>query len=430
MSTTVIINIAVAIFCSVLSLVFIICTVVVDNLKIRLNRLFVWGLFINIILMISTALTFYSNGRTEPVFFVTNFVGYLGTFIIGYVLIIFFADYINTYLSTKIKIKRTPVYIIYAVCGLGILITLFSLTNNMFFSIDESNLYRRGNMYWLAQVIMSTGIILSVFQGIKHRKLLNRMEKFALYSHIVIPIIAFIIQLSFYGFVSSYIGVTVVILIIYLGMQTQYPKTIKEKELELERSRTAIMLSQIQPHFVYNTLGTISYLCDHDAQTAKEATVVFSDFLRNNLDSIGNTELIPFQTELVHVKNYLWIEKLRFGEKLNIEYDLKAEDFLLPSLTLQPLVENAVRYGVTKKRNGGTVKIATNETESDFIIIISDDGLGFNTDTVKEDGRTHIGISNVRTRVEIQTGGMLEVKSSEESGTEVTIKIPKKGVAK
>ncbi len=212
-----------------------------------------------------------------------------------------------------------------------------------------------------------------------------------------------------------------------------------ELELELERSQTEIMVSQINPHFLYNTLGTIAYLCDHDSDKAKKATLAFSDFLRNNLDTIGTHELIPFYTELNHVKNYLWIEKLRFGDNLNIEYDIKADNFLVPSLTLQPIVENAVRYGVTKKREGGTVKISTKETETDFIIAVEDDGVGFNTDEKKDDGvgfntdekkddgRTHIGISNVLTRVAMQTGGTLEIESYENVGTTVTIKVPKRG---
>ena len=116
---------------------------------------------------------------------------------------------------------------------------------------------------------------------------------------------------------------------------------------------------------------------------------------------------------------------MRFEERLNIVYDINTVDFSLPTLTLQPIVENAVRYGVTKKEEGGTVIISTTENDREYIITVSDDGVGFDVNVVKDDGRTHIGIQNVRDRLKRMCNGTLEIESQFNIGTVATITIPK-----
>ena len=110
------------------------------------------------------------------------------------------------------------------------------------------------------------------------------------------------------------------------------------------------MVSQIRPHFMYNALSSIAALCKLDPDTAYDATITFSDYLRGNMDSLKQTAPIPFEKELEHLKKYLHIEKMRFGNKLNIVYDICATDFEIPQLTVQPLAENAVKHGISKKK--------------------------------------------------------------------------------
>ena len=197
-------------------------------------------------------------------------------------------------------------------------------------------------------------------------------------------------------------------------------------QVELQNSHISIMLSQIQPHFLYNTLNTIYYLCGKDAVTAQNAVSSFSDYLRNNLDSIDCNELILFDKELQHINTYLELEKIRFGEELEIEYDIRTKSFLLPILTVQPLVENAVKHGTSKKRGGGRVTISTKECENYFEIKVCDTGVGFDTQHFADDGKKHVGIANVRERLWMMCGGSLEIKSEVGKGTEATVLIPKK----
>ena len=197
-----------------------------------------------------------------------------------------------------------------------------------------------------------------------------------------------------------------------------------------------VMVSQIQPHFMYNALTSIAMLCSEDPDTAQEATVTFAKYLRGNMDSLKQTAPVPFEQELEHLKKYLYIEKLRFDEKLNIVYDIEATDFRLPQLSIQPLVENAVKHGVGMKKMGGTVTISTRETEEDYRVIISDDGVGFDMEEVRKkqetesDGKSHVGMENTRRRLQDMCDGRVEIESTPGEGTVATVILPKSGQEK
>lgn len=201
-----------------------------------------------------------------------------------------------------------------------------------------------------------------------------------------------------------------------------------ELKNELTAATTAAMISQIQPHFLYNALNTIKYLIKRDPKTAEKAVIAFSKYLRGNMDSISQKHPIPFETELEHIKNYCAIELLRFGDKLNIVYNTDFTDFSVPPLSIQPLVENAIKHGVTKKPEGGTVTVSSFEEAEFYCVVIEDDGIGFdpeNPDFAPDDSHSHIGLSNVSNRLKIMVNAQLNIESEQGKGTRVTIKIPK-----
>ena len=197
---------------------------------------------------------------------------------------------------------------------------------------------------------------------------------------------------------------------------------------ERERQRMQLMHSQIKPHFLYNTLETIEALCLTDPKAANEATARFSQYLRSNLAGIAEDKTVPFSKELSHAKLYLELEQTRFEDALQVEYHIGCTDFFLPPLTLEPLVENAVRHGVRMKPDGrGTVKIFAEQKPDCYEITVQDDGPGFDATVPPADGKPHIGIYNVRTRLE-DHGGSLTIHSELGTGTAATIRVPiKKG---
>ena len=194
---------------------------------------------------------------------------------------------------------------------------------------------------------------------------------------------------------------------------------------QLQENRIAIMISQIQPHFIYNTLGTIQHLCKEDPEQAAKLVQNFSIYLRGNFSELDNTVPIRFAKELEHVHCYTEIELIRFPD-MTVRYDIQTEGFLLPALTVQPLVENAIKHGLMGLEEGGTVTISAYEEQNDYCICVSDDGIGFDVSGLT-DSKKHIGIRNVRERLQAMCGGSLTIDSQPGAGTRALIRIPKEG---
>lgn len=193
----------------------------------------------------------------------------------------------------------------------------------------------------------------------------------------------------------------------------------------MAETKMDLMMSQIQPHFLYNALSSIAFLCTEDPEEAERATNEFSNYLRGNLKFLGSKLPVPFEMELQHVEQYLNIEKRRFSDRLNIVYDLPCKDFLIPALTLQTLVENAVRYSVNARYEPTTVKITSENTATEYLVRIIDNGPGFDPKAKHTDDRRHIGLDGARYRLKEMVNGYLEIDSVIGQGTTVTIHIPK-----
>ena len=185
------------------------------------------------------------------------------------------------------------------------------------------------------------------------------------------------------------------------------------------------MLSQIQPHFLFNALSATVSLCHTDPEEAAEAITEFSRYLRGNIDAVGKEGTIPFSDELKHIKAYMKIEKRRMQDMLSVEYNIGVKDFAIPPLSVQPLMENAVKHGISENGKPGTVKLTTYEDENNYYISVEDDGAGFDVMEVNDSSRNHVGIQNVRLRVEKMCNGRLDIVSSIGNGTHSKITIPK-----
>ncbi|MBR5579274.1 MAG: histidine kinase [Lachnospiraceae bacterium] len=286
--------------------------------------------------------------------------------------------------------------------------------------------------FWkTSQYFISFGLIILCILEIKRetKAIKELLPYLCINIAILLDISGFFYSMYYSGRCFKITYVAVLIFFLLKGAKQvllDHQASLKNKKLkeELEQSRIAVMLSQIQPHFLYNSLSSVMDLCDSNPKQAKAAIADFADYLRGNLSSLKTTKLISFSTELEHIEKYLRLEKLRFQEELEIVYDIRVKDFMLPPLSVQPLVENAVKHGVGKKTGGGTVSIHTCETNEDYIICITDDGAGFCEEEYAKDGSTHIGIENIKRRLDMMMDAYLEIESKKGEGTTARIRIP------
>ena len=202
-------------------------------------------------------------------------------------------------------------------------------------------------------------------------------------------------------------------------------RILRERETELKNAKVQAMMQQIRPHFIYNTLTSIYVLCRDDPRQAMQVVDSFTAYLQANFTAIAATKPIIFPDELRHTRAYLAVEAMRYGDKLKVEYDLKHTAFRLPALTLQPIVENAVKHGIGSGRGDEEhIVIRSRYQNGAAFLTVEDDGPGFDPDAGT--GDAHIGIGNVRERLELMCGGTLTVESGPDKGTVISMVIPQK----
>lgn len=200
-------------------------------------------------------------------------------------------------------------------------------------------------------------------------------------------------------------------------------RILAETERQLTESRIATMISQIRPHFIYNTLGSIEQLCELQPEKAAQLVHEFACYLRGNFGEMDNPAPIRLSQEMAHVRHYVSIEKIRFPD-MEVQFDLRSSDFLIPALSVQPLVENAIKHGLMKLPQGGTVVVSSHETDTHYCVTVADNGPGFDTAILREKG-SRVGLRNIHGRITAMCGGTLTVESTPGLGTKVQILIPK-----
>ena len=330
-------------------------------------------------------------------------------------------------LTKKIWIYCIPFFLI------SLLVFTSQLTGLIFY-VGADNSYNRGDYMWLAWLVIygySLGSYYLVGIRTKNKPALRPVKGLnaCFYLFQLPPIILGTVQILLPGTYLIGIGMVISIFIIFANIHNKRLTdiAIEHYEQELTQSRIAIMISQLQPHFMYNSISAIHDLCTGNPE-AQNALVAFSDYLRVNLSSLKQKTPVPFSTELNHIKHYLSLEKLRFEDKMQIVYDINTTDFKIPVLSLQPLVENAVSHGLFNKLSGGTIRIRTIETENEYTITVADDGIGFDTSILQSAEKRHSGIENVKNRISAMCNGTVTVFSKPGVGTRVHIKIPKEVV--
>ena len=307
--------------------------------------------------------------------------------------------------------------------GINAIMHFTSFFTDIVFCISDTNSWLGGPLSNLCLIVSSILLAYHIFvsaREFRHGKKSGTLIPLLFITLVIAGIVADAFKSFEIQHWVDYVTIAVVACCVFYYFWMHFIFVRRYQNALLAEGRFNTMISQMQPHFIYNSLSAIAEM-DGMPENAQKAILDFSKYLRENLDAITAPELVPFERELGHIKKYIDLEKLRFGEKVKVVYDITCTDFLLPALTVQMLVENAVKHGITKKYEGGTIIISTQKQGENYQVIVADDGVGFDT-TVKMEGN-HIGINNIRKRLEYSAGGKLEIVSKPGQGTTATITI-------
>ena len=310
----------------------------------------------------------------------------------------------------------------YALVGINAFVSLTIPFSGISIEITRNNEFRRGPLGYTCHIISFILLLWLVQMSIREFTRLRKYEAIMPVFIALVVIGATIMDLSgHYDFPVSCLSVSMVngCVFFYTWLHLQF---VRDHEEDLRsKQRIRVMISQIQPHFLFNTLSTIQALCLIDPRKASATTEKFGSYLRQNIDSLNQTGLIPFTKELEHTRIYAEIEMIRFPY-ITIEYDIEDRDFSLPALTVQPLVENAIRHGV-RIREKGVVKILSRKEGEGHYIEVRDNGKGFDVEKALNSDETHIGLRNVKERIEQMCHGEFRIDSRPGEGTSVKIYI-------
>ncbi len=403
-----------------------VCVYISRNTNIRVNKNLLYILITNAIVLFFDSLAWFFRGKEGDFEYYILVISNFMVFFLNYILLFEFTLLIKNSIEKNRKVKTKLFYIVYVVCTIGALLTIISQFTNFYYYFDVHNFYHRNKWFPISQIWGVIGILFDIIIVLKYRKFISKNDMIMFMIYMFMPAITLVIQTFIYGFSLLNITTTVAILMMFLISQIEQATLIVQQERLINEANVNITLSQIQPHFLYNCLNTIRYLCKHDAKEAESAVTEFSDYLRGNMFGITAKNCIPFERELEHINSYIALEKKRFGSRLSVEYNIKETGFMLPALSLQPIVENSIKYGLMNRIEGIVVKISSDSDDKNYILTVEDNGMGFDYEKVCNDEKPHIGIKNVRTKLELMCNGRLIIDSKIGVGTSVKILLPKK----
>lgn len=302
-----------------------------------------------------------------------------------------------------------------------LLIMVFAQFTDFIYYTEENNRYYRGPGYVLLLIPLIVIIILNIAAVFRRHKKLSKKYFIGLLVYLFTMTVAVVMHMLIAVDMMVVFGIALCALTMFGFIISDNMEQYMRQQREIAHQRSSVMVLQMRPHFIYNTMMGIYYLCDQDPAKAKQVTLDFTSYLRKNFTAIASEEMIPFNDELEHTRAYLAVEQAQFEDSLFISFDTPHTMFRVPPLTLQPIVENAVKHGMNESCDPIHISVVTRQTDLSSEIIVNDDGPGFKP---TDDDEPHIALNNIRQRLELMCGGTLEVALREGGGTSVKVTIP------
>ena len=280
-------------------------------------------------------------------------------------------------------------------------------------------LYVRGDWHPLLVAPVIAIMFLNLAAVMQRRGKLPGKYYSAFLLHLLPLTVALLVNLVLYSLVLILLCMCVSMLSMFVIILYDQIEQYVRQQQEIAHQRASIMVLQMRPHFIYNAMMSIYYLCAQDPKKAQQVTLDFTAYLRKNFTAIASEDTVPFSDDLEHTRAYLAVEQVQFEDGLFVDYDTPHKEFRVPPLTLQPLVENAVKHGMDPEAAPLHISIRTRATEAGSEIVVEDDGPGFNPGD-----KPHAALTNIRQRLKMMCGGKMTIRPRVGGGTVVNVTIP------
>lgn len=320
------------------------------------------------------------------------------------------------------KIKNSVLFwLVTAVLVVYFIILAAAQFTDAFYYVTPDNQFFRGPLwaFWVTPLAVSmifntAGLFLRV----------NKLPKkyfIALLIYLLYMTIVILIHMFYEVETAVVLGMSLFALVSFALILSDNLEQHMQQQQEIAHQRASVMVLQMRPHFIYNTMMGIYYLCKQDSDKAQQVTLDFTTYLRKNFAAIASEDTVAFSDELEHTRAYLAVEQAQFEDSLFVSFDTPHTLFRVPPLTLQPIVENAVKHGMRASNDPIHISVITRQTDTASEIIVEDDGPGFKP---VDNDEPHIALNNIRQRLEMMCKGKLEIKPREGGGTSVKVTIP------
>ena len=337
---------------------------------------------------------------------------------------VFCCSYIITYLQDIHQTVSWHVfYAAVAISCISILMWIGTAVHPYIFDFAQKK-YVSFTMFWLGSIPALIVELMVFWLLLRYRKAIGRQTTFWFSFLIFFPWTANAVEYFIHGLNLRSPFLMISLLIIYVIIHVELDKKVQEQQEIILQGRLKLTIERIKPHYIYNVLSSIYYLCDSDPKKAQSAIGLFSDYLRSTFSTLDRNENVPFEWELDLVRNYIGLEQMRFSRPFHVSYQVEATNFLLPPLSLQVIVENAIKHGLKDRDQTGEILISSTEEKDDYHVLVKDNGSGFDTDIFFRNN-PNTALSNIRDRLAIQCGGSMIVTSTPGNGTTVELLIPK-----
>ena len=319
--------------------------------------------------------------------------------------------------------KSTLFRLVIGLWGIYFILLGIAQCTTFLYYVTPDNDFIRGSWHPLLVAPIAAIMLLNLAGVIRRRKRLPDKYYVAFLIHLLPMTVAALIHAVIFVPLLVVFGLGFSMLSMFGIILCDQIEQYMRQQREIAHQRASIMVLQMRPHFIFNTMMSIYYLCAQDSKKAQQVTLDFTSYLRKNFSAIASENTIPFANELEHTRAYLAVEQVQFEDGLFVEYDTPHTRFRVPPLTLQPIVENAVKHGMDPDSAPLRICIRTRETDAGHVITVEDNGPGF-AQTNMDESEPHIALANIQQRLEIMCGGTLTVMPREGGGTVVKITLP------